>query len=197
MHSGLIIYDSLLLSNVEQIICLLPDVLFKPSFSFSALLCSLNFDRNFKSGRFTQLFGLCAYNYGTVHHNPTCITDNEYIYEIFKFVNGLFPMLKLNSCLINYYPDSNCFLPDHSDDEPSIAHDSFIVTISLGSKRKMCFKNIATGTLVCSVSLSDGQILIFSKNSQYYYTHGIPKVTNVNLADYSPRISATFRQLSC
>ena len=116
---------------------------------------------------------------------------------MYDFVRQHFPYLCVNSCLINYYPDKSCFIPDHCDDETSIVEDSFILTISIGSTRQMQFKDLSDNTLLCSVSLADGQILIFSKQSQNLFTHGVPADTN-NLFndDYSPRISATFRRIA-
>ena len=115
---------------------------------------------------------------------------------MFNFVIQLFPDFGLNSCLINYYPSKLCTIPDHSDDEASICDHSYIVTISLGASRRMIFKSKLNGNFLCSVSLTDGQILIFTKASQSLFTHGIPVTEQPDVDEYGPRISATFRKLT-
>ena len=183
------------LLNIASIICLIPNFSFLPSFSFTQLLESLHFDHKFKSGRLTQLFGQSPYNYGTVLHNPSNFSDNRYVREIFEFVNQHFQSLHLNSCLINYYPGLQSSMPEHADDETCICENSFIVTISLGTSRRMFFRDSLKSESLCSVWLRDGSILLFPKQSQHRFTHAIPSVFDTDPYDYSPRISATFRKL--
>jgi alkylated DNA repair dioxygenase AlkB len=195
-NSGVIIYETDEFLNSGSIIFLLPEHVFAPSFSFVQLLDSLNFDHKFKSGRFTQLFGFSKYKYGSTSHNPVDFSENRFINEMFEFVNTTFPDFCLNSCLINYYPDLQSAMPEHSDNESSINENSFIVTISLGYPRRIFFRDSRLGTRFCSVLLRNGSILIFSKRSQSFFTHEIPREpTSFNTDDYSPRISATFRFL--
>ena len=194
-HTGVIVCSPSVITDHDSDICIIPELFFQPSFSFAELLQSLKFDRRFKSGRHTLLFGNMPYNYGTVSHVPKNFSDNRFVCEMLDFVNHNFPCFGLNSCLINYYPDSSSSIPDHSDDKLSIAENSFIVTISLGSRRRIFFKEIISGSRLCSVTLNDGSILIFSKKSQSFFTHGIPpSLTDAD--DYTPRISATFRNLN-
>ncbi len=130
-----------------------------------------------------------------VTHVPSNFSENQLVCEIYDFVVKHFPSFNLNSCLINYYPDKNCFIPDHSDNEHYIAEKSCIVTISLGASRRIFFKDIKSGHCMCSIILIDGSVLIFSKESQLHFTHGIPSTVTYDTDDYSPRISATFRNL--
>ena len=194
-HPEVIVCNTTELTYFDHDICVIPELIFQPSFSFSELLNSLSFDRKFKSGRQTKLFGILPYYYGTVSHTPSSFSDNRFVCEIFDFVNDNFPLIDLNSCLINYYPDNSSSIPDHSDDERHIAENSFIVTISLGSSRRIFFKDINSSSCLCSVKLIDGSVLLFSKRSQFLFTHGIPSTRSRDADDYSPRISATFRAL--
>ncbi len=195
-HSGVFVCNTAEITNVPSDICIIPELNFQPSFSFAELLDSLSFDHKFKSGRHTQLFGTLPYNYGTVTHVPSNLYENRFVCEIFNFVVKYFPYFNLNSCLINYYPDIKSSIPDHSDNERYIARNSFIVTISLGSSRRIFFKEIKSGLCLCSILLNGGSVLIFSKESQLLFTHGIPPTLTVDADDYSPRISATFRSLA-
>ena len=71
-NNEVIVYSAGADSIIEpkNVICYLPDVSFKHYFGFYTLLKSLSFDRKFKSGRSTQLFGLSPYKYGDVLHSP-------------------------------------------------------------------------------------------------------------------------------
>ena len=132
---------------------------------------------------------------------PLSFDVNPYVSEMFNFVTENFRELDLNSCLINFYPDCNSHIPDHSDNESHIAQSSYILTISLGSSRKMFFKDKDTGLSLVSVALDNGDVLLFSRESQDKYTHGIPPSlsfvpTGSYLPkSYLPRVSATFRCL--
>ena len=87
-------------------ICFLCPLVFVHNFELSSLLQSNDFDHSFKSGRKTRLFGSHVYSYGNTTHLPTNINSNPYIFEMFQFLTNAFPDLDLNSCLINYYPNS-------------------------------------------------------------------------------------------
>ena len=195
MNRAVVIYDTTEISHFPFNISIIPNLIFRPSFSFATLLTSLTFDHKFKTGRLTQLFGNFSYAYGTVSHQPSSIQSNACVRELFDFVNLHFPNFKLNSCLINYYPSSDCPLPDHSDNEPCIEENSFIVTISLGTTRRMHFKSSNSGESLCSILLNDGHVLIFSRRSQCYFSHGIPAIVSTDKLELTPRISATFRCL--
>ena len=112
---------------------------------------------------------------------------------MFRYVTNAFPDLVFNSCLLNYYPKSNSSMPYHSDNETHIKPKSYILTISLGSERKMYFKETSTDLNLLSVTLRHGNVLLFSKESQSKYQHGIQPSINTNTP--LPRISATFRNL--
>ena len=181
------------LQNFDDQICLIPKTDFKPSFSFLELLDSLSFDHKFKSGRWTQFFGKTSYKYGTTLHHPCPMFANPYVSEMLQFVTGTFPELTPNSCLINYYPNQQSSIPYHCDDEACIVDNSFILTLSFGSDRRMFFKDICTGESLCSILLRNCGVVIFSKSSQLRFAHCVP--SEEKDSDYSPRISATFRYI--
>ena len=185
-----------LLSKSEFISFAICDFQYKPDFSLYSLVKSLKFERKFSSGRSAKLFGDLPYSYSNTTHFATEFSKNPLVADMFNYVTEKFPSFELNSCLINYYPDRKSYMPDHSDDEHQIDPDSFIVTLSLGSERTMYFKLKHSKTVIATVNLSDGMIMIFSKNSQDMYTHGIPPNLNTRVTDdYIPRLSATFRKL--
>ena len=198
VHADVVVYnvDLASISNSKFTAYIIPDIKYQPPYDLCSLVNSLKFDRKFASGRFTKLFGDLPYTYGNVSHKTSKLSDNEFVLDMFNFVTAILPRFQVNSCLINYYPDSKSSIPDHSDDEIEIDDNSFIVTLSLGSDRTMHFKCKHDKTLISTVTLSHGMVLIFSKSSQTIFTHGIPPNYCISsIDDYIPRVSATFRKL--
>ena len=188
--------DLTCLSNSRLTSFAIADFRYQPDFSLYSLLNSLNFERSFSSGRYAILFGNLPYSYSNITHTASDFAVNPYVSDMFKFVTDKFPSFELNSCLINFYPDHKSCMPDHSDDEQAIDENSFIVTVSLGCDRTMNFKRKHSKELIASVTLSDGMVLIFSKRSQYVFTHGIPPIVDTRMSGSCvPRVSATFRKL--
>ena len=62
------------------------------------------------------------------------------IQSLVKIIKKEFPEAVINQCLINKYAGATSFLPEHSDDESTIVHDSDIFTLSLGATADIIFK---------------------------------------------------------
>ena len=118
--------------------------------------------------------------------------------ELKRLIEIIFPGVSVNSALINYYPHLNSVLNLHSDDENEIQMNSFIITVSYGTPRKILFATKEKiPKPIMYVVLNNRSVLIFSRNSQNYFKHGI-------IADCEPtghqvtesrRVSITFRLL--
>ena len=153
------------------------------------------------SKRYTIFFGNGNYTYGDVTHSSRPISDNKYISEFMCAITAFFPQYKFNSVLVNFYPHADSHLPFHSDDEPDIIDDSYIVTLSLGTSRFISFRNSNTKVMLANILLEHGDLLIFSKKSQRLYQHSIRSGNfkfNYSVTSNSPyisRISLTFRTL--
>ena len=102
-----------------------------------------------------------------------------------------YPDTLLNSCLVTKYKSGEDSCPSHQDDEPFIAHDSSIFTLSIGCERDMKFKNIQSPDTEESVKLVNNSLLSFSRLSQVFWAHEIPQDQST-----SCRYSLTFRHLS-
>ena len=181
--------------NLDSMCCFKVDIKFVPSFDLVTLVNSLFFTHKFQtSGRQALYFGDVPYVYPGGCHPPRSLDTNHYVYEMFNFISNAFPGLNLNSCLINYYPNSESSIPFHADDEDCIAPRSFIITLSLGATRTLFFKRLGsrnTNQTCLQVNLADGEIIGFSRGSQDFFLHGIPSVKSGGL----PRLSATFRSI--
>ncbi len=118
--------------------------------------------------------------------------------ELRRLIEIKFPSVSVNSALINYYPHQNSKINLHSDDEDEIQKNSYIITVSFGAQRTILFATKdTTPKPLMYVLLKNRSVMIFSRNSQNYFKHGI--VTDCiakeqNLTE-SRRVSVTFRML--
>ena len=151
-----------------------------------------NFSKVFKN-RSTAYYGDYPYQYGSVFHEPTPIPEGNYIIKILNHLHMMMPHYIFNSILITKYNDGNDYISYHSDNEPEIAPDSSIVTISLGESRTVIFRpNAALGhEIEHSVNLHHGDAFVMSRSSQNHYKHCIPINRSTN-----PRISITCRYIT-
>ena len=96
--------------------------------------------------------------------------------------------MKITSCLASKYKDGQHYCPAHSDNEKSIAPASDIFTLSIGVDRDIIYTHIKNGVKKTQ-KLSDNTLLVFSRASQEYWKHEIPKDDEVT----GVRYSLTFR----
>ena len=139
------------------------------------------------SSRSAAYYGEHPYMYSGVCHPARPYSDNKYLQHILSYVQIVLPELKFNSAMVHRYNDGNCIMPQHSDNEECIEHDSQIVTISLGDTRDMEFKNKRSGS-VDHVPMIHGEVLVMSKASQKHFLHAIPASLSRDM-----RISVTLR----
>lgn len=147
----------------------------------------------FTTGRNVKYFGDKCYRYSNTVHSALDYRGISQVDEIVNFVNLTFPEIGFNSILFNYYPNSTCIIPDHSDNETEIDNDSFILTLTLGFARSFIFKQAVDRKIIFSTTPLNGEFIVFSKNSQKKFSHGIPAASKFS---HYPRISATFRNIS-
>ncbi len=118
--------------------------------------------------------------------------------ELKGIIENNFPVVCANSALVNYYPHLNSKINLHSDDEAEIEANSYIVTVSFGSPRKLVFTTKEPAPVpIMYVELKDRSVLIFSKSSQGYFKHGILKENDFKGQSYVDhrRVSITFRMM--
>ncbi len=98
---------------------------------------------------------------------------------------------QFNACLMNLYHTGEEGMGWHSDNEPEIAKDSYIASVSLGAERRFDFKHRTSDSRL-SVMLEHGSLLIMDYQSQKHWLHQLPKSTKVT----EPRVNMTFRRMS-
>ena len=85
-------------------------------------------------------YGSSSYCYSGVSHQPKPIPPNSYINTILDQLKVTLPDFQYNSILVTKYRNGSDFIGFHADNEPEIAENSDIVTISLGQSRTIKFK---------------------------------------------------------
>ena len=144
-------------------------------------------------GRKTSYYGNQPYAYGRLHHRAQPFPGGGVFDKIFTRMFSLDPRFTRErfTCLVTLYDNGSCYIPSHSDDEPSISPGSEIYTISVGSPRVLRFLNREGPVQESLVNLPHGSLYAMSQSSQATWTHGIERDPNI----FAPRISFTFREL--
>ena len=99
------------------------------------------------------------------------------------------PGPEVTQCLVNRYSGSRAFLPEHSDNEPSLDPESSIFTLSLGDECDIVFKEKSNGSETIH-HCNSGSLYYMSRRSQEFYSHRIDTVDFSNKV----RFSLTFRR---
>lgn len=125
------------------------------------------------------------------YSNTTLETNEDWdpiIEETKEWVQNTFNVT-FNSCLINYYKAGNVGIGAHSDDEPELGDQPFIVSLSLGTSRTMIFRDKDNRSMAERVVLTHGSILTMAGRTQELLTHEIPAEQTA----HTPRYNLTFR----
>ena len=170
-------------------------------FCLTQFLETLSFDHALHtSDRYTAYYGTQAYSYGGISHHPKPFTDNSMLTGLINIIHQLFPGIHVNSALVNYYPTPSSCINFHADDEDSIEPNSYIFSITFGGPRALLFRHkYRVNNNICSVTPNEWDILIFSRNSQNNFKHGILAADDSTFfnskENLKSRLSITFRTL--
>ena len=143
---------------------------------------------HFLNNRNAAYYGKYPYCYGKILHKARDFSENPYLDKVLNYVQIAYPSIQFNSATIHRYNSGEHFIPHHSDDEEEIIDGSLILTISLGETRSFEFREKGDSEWTDTISLNHGDCLVMTKNSQRYFTHGIPRETSKGM-----RISITLR----
>lgn len=98
--------------------------------------------------------------------------------------------MAINQVVVNKYIGNNSFLPEHSDNEPSLKPHSKIFTVSVGTDRNVQFRDKCTSR-EHDLMVTSGSLYVMTQESQHYWTHRIEKEETNEDARYS----ITFRSV--
>lgn len=96
---------------------------------------------------------------------------------------------RFEGALLNHYQDGDVKLGFHADDEPILAPDSPIASVSLGAPRRFVLKHNATGE-THELVLAHGSLLVMAGTTQRFWKHAVPPQRGAG-----PRINLTLRRL--
>ncbi len=129
-----------------------------------------------------------TYTYSNIEHTPLHWTDT--LIDIKQRVEAVSGIL-FNSVLLNLYRDGNDSMGWHSDDEPALAKNPAIASVSFGARRTFQMRHKQDKTQKMAIPLGHGTGLLMAGETQHYWQHQIPKSKTVR----GERINLTFRQI--
>lgn len=129
----------------------------------------------------------CSYTYSGIAMNPH--PWNSALLEIKQRVEQI-AMVCFNSVLLNLYRTGSDGVSWHSDDEPELALQQTIASVSFGGTRRFEMKHKTKADVPkFELILTHGSVLLMQGETQQYWLHQIPKTKKkVDL-----RINLTFR----
>ena len=151
------------------------------------------------AGRKMCYYGTIPYAYGPIFHAPLAFEFNPYLDNSKSLIQSKLPFFRFNSALVNHYPKADSFIPFHSDDVTEIISDSYILTFSFGSVRKLEFNSRwPPKCVICNISFLYRSVLLLSKPSQFLLKHGILPANDHEITEFTEfgRLSLTFKYLS-
>lgn len=163
-------------------------------FELNVLDLATDYDRTYPN-RKVGYYGDVPYKYPGGYHKARPLSDNSALTPIIDKVRSLYPETKFNSAMVTKYEARNSCIPPHSDDEPCIATDSSIITVSLGQTRHVAFRHKPPGRYMTDrLEVRHGEIYVMSRKSQDCWDHAVPRLDTQT--EPGVRISVTLRMLN-
>jgi alkylated DNA repair dioxygenase AlkB len=137
----------------------------------------------------------CAYAYSGLREDPHPWTAP--LDALRDQLGGLLGV-RFNSLLLNRYRDGRDRMGWHADDEPELAADHPIASLSLGAMRTLRFRPqpggqdaLGKGAEAFGVELGDGDLLLMWPPTQRGWQHALPARLRVK----GERLNLTFRRI--
>ena len=129
----------------------------------------------------------CDYRYSGLLISPTPLPKyaKRLRDKIIRELGGQY-----NSLLVNRYRDGREHMGWHSDDEPELAPEADIVSVTIGAKRDFVVRNKVSQAKYI-FPLEEGDLLIMHAPMQKMWQHALPKRLKVD----DERLNYTFRHL--
>lgn len=174
------------LTSIAPDIVVMKNFVEDPQKAFDLTMEASDFDKSM-AARWTASFGI-PYEYNGMEYpvRPFPEFMQEIIDKISNTIIGLVP----NNCLVNLYHDGTSSMGYHSDNLDQLEEGTGVVVVSLGSTRKISYKNKTYKQNVHEYELKAGSLVYMDDDVQAEWLHAIPKADTTD-----PRISLTFRQL--
>ncbi len=96
---------------------------------------------------------------------------------------------QFNGCLLNLYATGEIGMAWHSDNEPELAAEGIIASLSFGATRTFQLKHKQSGEKI-DINLENGSLVVMDMHSQKHWMHQLKKETKIKKS----RVNLTFRQ---
>ncbi len=147
------------------------------------------FGKHIVTNRKSAWYGDAAYSYTYSKITRTALPWTPELVQLKQLVESLTES-PYNSCLLNLYHDGNDGMGWHSDNEPELAPNAPIASLSFGAERKFSLKHKVSGETI-SIMLESGSLLLMKGTIQTHWLHSVPKTKKV----MQPRVNLTFRKM--
>ena len=145
--------------------------------------------------RLNAWYGDAGAHYG---YSGIRLNHNDWCTILLTLKNRLLTELQLsfNSVLANYYRDGMDSMGWHSDNELELGEKPIIASLSFGDIRRFSFKlKKQSNGKPFSIDLESGSLLLMKGDTQHFWLHQLPKVSNRTKACLKGRINLTFRTI--
>ena len=146
------------------------------------------FGKKIMQPRLTAWYGDAAkeYSYSGITMQPHLWTNN--LLEIKHKIETI-EEVNFSSALMNLYRDGKDSMGWHRDNEKELGQNPVIASVSFGASRVFQLRNYQDKTLVKSIELGSGSLLIMKGETQHFWEHRIPKTSKT----IGARVNLTFR----
>jgi len=127
-----------------------------------------------------------AYQYSGITMTPHAWTDS--LQTIKQKIETVSPV-QYSSVLLNLYRDGKDSMGWHRDNEPELGINPVIASVSFGGARTFKLRNYADKSIIKSMELTHGSLLIMQGATQHFWEHQIPKTA----LPVKERVNLTFR----
>lgn len=146
------------------------------------------FGKQIMQPRLTAWYGSKGYSYSGITMQPQPFAA---VLPELKQAAEAMAKVEFNSCLLNNYRNGNDSMGWHRDNEKNLGKSPVIASLSFGAARKFQFRNYEEKTLIKTLFLEHGSLLLMRGKTQQCWEHRLPKQSKST----EPRINITFRSV--
>ena len=146
------------------------------------------FGKSVMQPRLTAWYGDAGKNYS---YSGITMVASEWTPELFEIKDRIEKAsgFVFNSALLNQYRDGSDSVGWHRDNEKELGKNPIIASVSFGATRAFHFRHRNEKSLLASVDLEHGSLLLMHGKTQHCWYHSIPKTRRI----VNSRINITYR----
>lgn len=129
-----------------------------------------------------------SYSYSGITMHPIVWTDA--LLQIKQRIESV-AATSFTSALLNLYRSGNDSMGWHRDNEKELGINPVIGSVSFGATRTFQLRDYNNKSVIKSIDLTHGSLLLMRGETQHYWEHRVPKESN----SFKERINITFRKI--